>query len=96
MLTEMAGELRRHMNRFLGLTKEEKTALKKQRKQLKELEEHRDKLQNTTTRLDTLQDRTPIPKRTRTSAFMRMGGCHAWQPDKASFKPQIGTEPVHY
>ena len=38
-------------------TKEEKTALKKKRKQQKELEEHRDKLQEYDNRLDTLQDR---------------------------------------
>ena len=35
----------------------EKTALKKKRKQLKELEEHRDKLQEYDNRLNTLQDR---------------------------------------
>ena len=46
MLTEMAGELRQALEQVPEhSTKEEKTALKKKRKQLKELEEHRDKLQ---------------------------------------------------
>ena len=44
MLTEMAGELRKALEQVPEpSTKEEKTALKKKRKQLKELEEHRDK-----------------------------------------------------
>ena len=43
MLTEMAGELRQALEQVPEpSTKEEKTALKKKRKQLKELEEHRD------------------------------------------------------
>ena len=46
MLTEMAGELRHALEQVSGPSaKEEKTELKKKRKQLKELEEHRDKLQ---------------------------------------------------
>ena len=46
MLTEMAGELRQALEQVPEpSTKEEETALKKKRKQLKELEEHRDKLQ---------------------------------------------------
>jgi len=46
MLTEMAGELRHALEQVSEPSaKEEKTELKKKRKQLKELEEHRDKLQ---------------------------------------------------
>ena len=56
MLTEMAGELRKALEQVPEpSTKEEKTALKKKRKQLKELEEHRDKLQEYDNRLNTLQ-----------------------------------------
>jgi len=52
MLTEMAGELRKALEQVPEpSTKEEKTALKKKRKQLKELEEHRDKLQEYDNRL---------------------------------------------
>ena len=46
MLTEMAGELRHALEQVSEPSaKEEKTELKKKHKQLKELEEHRDKLQ---------------------------------------------------
>ena len=73
MLTEMAGELRKALEQVPEpSTKEEKTALKKKRKQLKELEEHRDKLQEYDNRLDTLQDRNSYSKTDNDATFMRM------------------------
>ena len=73
MLTEMAGELRQALEQVPEpSTKEEKTALKKKRKQLKELEEHRDKLQEYDNRLDTLQDRNSYSKTDNDATFMRM------------------------
>ena len=73
MLTEMAGELRKALEQVPEpSTKEEKTALKKKRKQLKELEEHRDKLQEYDNRLDTLQDRNSYSQTDKDATFMRM------------------------
>ena len=73
MLTEMAGELRQALEQVPEpSTKEEKTALKKKRKQLKELEEHRDKLQEYDNRLDTLQDRNSYSKTDNDATFMRI------------------------
>ena len=73
MLTEMTGELRQALEQVPEpSTKEEKTALKKKRKQLKELEEHRDKLQEYDNRLDTLQDRNSYSKTDNDATFMRM------------------------
>ena len=73
MLTEMAGELRQALEQVPEpSTKEEKTALKKKRKQLKELEEHRDKLQEYDNRLNTLQDRNSYSKTDKDATFMRM------------------------
>lgn len=67
MLTEMAGELRNALEKVSeSSTKEEKAALKKKRKQLKELEAHRDKLRNTTVIWTLCKSGIPIPKQTRT------------------------------
>ena len=67
MLTEMAGELRQALEQVPEpSTKEEKTALKKKRKQLKELEEHRDKLQEYDNVWTRCRTGIPIPKRTMT------------------------------
>jgi len=72
MLTEMAGELRKALEQVPEpSTKEEKTALKKKRKQLKELEEHRDKLQEYDNRLNTLQDRNWTSCRNTTTVWTR-------------------------
>ena len=55
MLTEMAGELSPALEQASEPpANEEKTELKKKRKQLKELEEHRDKLQEYDGHLETL------------------------------------------
>ena len=93
MLTEMAGELRQALEQVPEpSTKEEKTALKKKRKQLKELEEHRDKLQEYDNRLDTLQDRNSYSKTDNDATFMRMkeDAMRNGQ-TKPSYNLQIGT-----
>ena len=74
-------------------TKEEKTALKKKRKQLKELEEHRDKLQEYDNRLDTLQDRNSYSKTDNDATFMRIkeDAMRNGQ-TKPGYNLQIGTE----
>ena len=68
MLTEMAGELRSALEQVPDTrSRVGKAALKKTRKQLKELEGHRDKLQEYDNHLKTLQERkTPIQRPTRT------------------------------
>lgn len=73
MLTEMAGELRNALEQEPEpSTKEENTALKKKRKQLKELEEHRDKLQEYNSHLDKLDERNSYSKTDKDTTFMRM------------------------
>ena len=93
MLTEMAGELRQALEQVPEpSTKEEKTALKKKRKQLKELEEHRDKLQEYDNRLDTLQDRNSYSKTDNDATFMRMKEDHMKNGQlKPGYNPQIST-----
>ena len=94
MLTEMAGELRQALELVPEpSTKEEKTALKKKRKQLKELEEHRDKLQEYDNHLDTLQDRNSYSKTDKDATFMRMkeDAMRNGQ-TKPGYNLQIGTE----
>ena len=93
MLTEMAGELRQALEQVPEpSTKEEKTALKKKRKQLKELEEHRDKLQEYDNRLDTLQDRNSYSKTDNDATFMRMKEDHMRNGQlKPGYNPQIST-----
>ena len=73
MLTEMAGELRSALEQVpKPSTKEGKAALKKTRKQLKELEGHRDKLQEYDNHLKTLQERNSYSKTDKDATFMRM------------------------
>ena len=97
MLTEMAGELRQALEQVPEpSTKEEKTALKKKRKQLKELEEHRDKLTGIRqTVRDTLQDRNSHSKTDNDATFMRMKEmpCVTARQSPVTIL-QIGTEPV--
>ena len=94
MLTEMAGELRQALEQVPEpSTKEEKTALKKKRKQLKELEEHRDKLQEYDCHLETLQERNSYSKTDKDATFMRMkeDAMRNGQ-TKPGYNLQIGTE----
>ena len=94
MLTEMAGELRQALEQVPEpSTKEEKTALKKKRKQLKELEEYRDKLQEYDNHLDTLQERNSYSKTDNDATFMRMkeDAMRNGQ-TKPGYNLQIGTE----
>ena len=94
ILTEMAGELRHALERVPEpSTKEEKTALKKKRKQLKELEEHRDKLQEYDNHLDTMQERNSYSKTDKDATFMRMkeDAMRNGQ-TKPGYNLQIGTE----
>ena len=73
MLTEMAGELRNALEHVPEpSTKEERAAQRKKRRQLKELEAHRDKLQEYDNRLDTLQERNSCSKTDKDATFMRM------------------------
>ena len=73
MLTEMAGELRSALEQVpKPSTKEGKAALKKKRKQLKELEGHREKLQEYDNHLKTLQERNSYSKTDKDATFMRM------------------------
>ncbi|WP_231932239.1 MULTISPECIES: transposase [Butyricimonas] len=94
MLTEMAGELRDALAQAPApSTKEEKTALKKKRKQLKELEEHRDKLQEHNGYLDTLQERSSYSKTDKDATFTRMkeNAMRNGQTEPG-YNLQIGTE----
>ncbi|MEY8686813.1 IS1182 family transposase [Bacteroides sp. AN502(2024)] len=94
MLTEMAGELRNALAQAPDpCTKEEKTALKKKRKQLKELEEHRDKLQEYDGHLENLQARNSYSKTDKDATFMRMkeDAMRNGQ-TKPGYNLQIGTE----
>ena len=73
MLTEMAGELRNALEQVpKPSTKEEKAAQRKKRRQLKELEAHRDKLQEYDNHLGTLQERNSYSKTDKDATFMRM------------------------
>ena len=73
MLTEMAGELRNALEQVPEpSTKGEKAAQRKKRRQLEELEAHRDKLQEYDSHLDTLQERNSCSKTDRDATFMRM------------------------
>ena len=73
MLTEMAGELRNALEQVpKPSTKGEKAAQRKKRRQLEELEAHRDKLQEYDSHLDTLQERNSCSKTDRDATFMRM------------------------
>lgn len=94
MLIEMAGELRHALEKVPEpSTKEAKTALKKKRKQLKELEGHRDELQEYDNRLDTLQDRNSYSKTDNDVTFKRMkeDAMRNGQ-TKPGYNLQIGTE----
>lgn len=72
---------------------EEKAALKKTRKQLKELEGHRDKLQKYDNHLKTLQGRNSYSKTDKDATFMRMkeDAMRNGQ-TKPGYNLQIGTE----
>ena len=73
MLTEMAGELRNALEQVpKPSTKGEKAAQRKKRRQLEELEAHRDTLQEYDSHLDTLQERNSCSKTDRDATFMRM------------------------
>ncbi len=94
MLTEMAGELRSALEQVPEpSTQEEKAALKKTRKQLKELEGHRDKLQEYDNHLKTLQGRNSYSKIDKDATFMRMkeDAMRNGQ-TKPGYNLQIGTE----
>ena len=94
MLTEMAGELRSALEQVPEpSTKEGKAALKKTRKQLKELEGHRDKLQEYDHHLKTLQERNSYSKTDKDATFMRMkeDAMRNGQ-TKPGYNLQIGTE----
>ena len=94
MLTEMAGELRQALEQAPEpSTKEEKTELKKRRRQLKELEKHTDKLREYDGHLDTLQDRNSYSKTDNDATFMRMkeDAMRNGQ-TKPGYNLQIGTE----
>ena len=94
MLTEMAGELRSALEQVPEpSTKEGKAALKKTRKQLKELEGHRDKLQEYDNHLKTLQERNSYSKTDKDATFMRMkeDAMRNGQ-TKPGYNLQIGTE----
>ena len=99
MLTEMAGELRSALEQVPEpSTQEGKAALKKTRRQLKELESHRDKLQEYDNHLKTLQERNSYSKTDKDATFMRMkeDAMRNGQ-TKPGYNLQIGTgEPVHY
>ena len=94
MLTEMAGELRSALEQVPEpSTREGKAALKKTRKQLKELEGHRDKLQEYDNHLKTLQGRNSYSKTDKDATFMRMkeDAMRNGQ-TKPGYNLQIGTE----
>ena len=94
MLTEMAGELRSALEQVpKPSTQEEKAALKKTRKQLKELEGHRDKLQEYDNHLKALQWRNSYSKTDKDATFMRMkeDAMRNGQ-TKPGYNLQIGTE----
>ena len=94
MLTEMAGELRSALEQVPEpSTKEGKAALKKTRRQLKELEGHRDKLQEYDNHLKTLQERNSYSKTDKDATFMRMkeDAMRNGQ-TKPGYNLQIGTE----
>ena len=75
MLTEMAGELRTALEQTAEpSTKEQKSALRKKRRQLKELEAHRGKLREYDRHLDNLGDRNSCSKTDKDATFMRMKG----------------------
>ena len=90
----MAGELRHALEKVPEpSTKEEKTALKKKRKRLKELEGHRDKPQEYDNHLKTLQERNSYSKTDKDATFMRMkeDAMRNGQ-TKPGYNLQIGTE----
>lgn len=94
LLTEMAGELRHALEQAPEpSTQEEKAALKKKRKQLKELEEHKHKLQEYDNHLEILQDRNSYSKTDKDATFMRMkeDAMNNGQ-TKPGYYLQIGTE----
>lgn len=73
LLTELVGELRNALEQTPApSTKEEKAVLKEKRKQIKELEKQRDKLQEYDTHLEILQDRNSYSKTDKDATFMRM------------------------
>lgn len=94
LLTEMVEELRNALEQQPApSTKEEKAALKEQRKQIKELEKQRDKLQEYDTHLEILQDRNSYSKTDKDATFMRMkeDAMHNGQ-TKPGYNLQIATE----
>lgn len=73
MLTELAGELRGALDESAGpTTKEEKASARKRRRQLRELEAHRDKLQEYDNHMKTLDGRNSYSKSDTDATFMRM------------------------
>ena len=81
MLAEMAGELRHALEQVSEPSaKEEKTELKKKRKQLKELEEHRDKLQ-------AAREEFLFQDGQGRYFYENEGGCHAQRTDEARLQP---------
>ena len=85
MLTEMAGELRHALEQVSEPSaKEEKTELKKKRKQLKELEEHRDKLQEYDCPSgNTAREEFLFQGGQGRYFYENEGGCHAQRTDEA-------------
>ena len=73
MLTELADELRSTLEQTSEpSTKEEKAAARERRRQLKELEAHRDKLQEYDNHMKTLDGRNSYSKSDPDATFMRM------------------------
>lgn len=94
MLTELAGELRGALeDSARPTTKEEKTSARKMSKQLKELETHRDKLQECDDHMKTLNGRNSYSKSDTDATFMRMkeDAMHNGQ-TKPGYNLQISTE----
>ena len=94
LLTELVGELRNALEQTPApSTKEEKAVLKEKRKQIKELEKQRDKLQEYDTHLEILQDRNSYSKTDKDATFMRMkeDAMHNGQ-TKPGYNLQIATE----
>ena len=94
LLTELVGELRNALEQTPApSSKEEKAVLKEKRKQIKELEKQRDKLQEYDTHLEILQDRNSYSKTDKDATFMRMkeDAMHNGQ-TKPGYNLQIATE----
>lgn len=94
MLTELADELRSTFEQTSEpSTKEEKAAARERRRQLKELEAHRDKLQEYDNHMKTLDGRNSYSKSDPDATFMRMKGDATRNGQtKPGYNLQISTE----